>query len=168
LDQLNKTLGARSQTFIDMKDAIKAGMNDGTFKNDQDVSNFIIDAGYEPDDYLEANKEYNRLVAKGENPRDVSIPELLFKTTTKGISDAAIAISNKIPITKNIGNIIGDGTKDWWSNYSDPYVPEGAKEITKEIGADVVQGATGIYGVVKSAPIIGKYIPGKGKVDIKK
>ena len=100
MDQLNTTLGARSQTFIDMKDTIKAGMNDGTFKNDQDVSNFIIDAGYDPEDYLEANKEYNRLIAKGKNPKDVSIPELILKTTTKGVSDAAIAISNKIPITK--------------------------------------------------------------------
>ena len=168
MDQLNTTLGARSQTFIDMKDTIKAGMNDGTFKNDQDVSNFIIDTGYNPEDYLEANKEYNRLIAKGENPRDVSIPELLFKTTTKFVSDTAEALSNKVPITKNIGNLIGDGTKDWWSNYSDPYTPPGAKEITKEIGADIGQGALGIYGVAKGAPIIGKFIPGKGKIDTKK
>ena len=64
MEQLNTTLGARSQTFIDMKDAIKVGMDSGVFKNNQDVINFIVDTGYEPDDYLEANKEYNRLIAK--------------------------------------------------------------------------------------------------------
>ena len=168
MDQLNTTLGARSQTFIDMRDAIDKGMNSGELKNDQDVSNFIIDTGYNPDDYLEANAEYNRLIAKGENPREVGVPELLFKTTTKFVSDTAVALSNKVPITKNIGNFIGDGTKDWWSNYSDPYTPPGAKEITKEIGADLTQGALGIYGVAKGAPIIGKFIPGKGKIDTKK
>lgn len=169
MEQLNTTLGARSQTFIDMKDAIKVGMDSGVFKNDQDVINFIVDTGYEPDDYLEANEEYNRLVAKGENPRDVGLGELAVKLTTKGLSDAAIAISNKVPITQNIGKLIGDGTRDWWSNWSDPYTPPGAKEITKEIGADVVQGAAGIYTVAKAIPIIGKKLPGKkDKIDTKK
>jgi len=167
LDQLNTTLGARSQTFIDMKDAIKESMDNGIFKNEQDVINFIIDTGYEPDDYLEANKEYNRLVAKGENPRDVSIPELLFKTTTKFVSDTAEALSNKVPITKNIGNLIGDGTKDWWSNFSDPYTPPGAKEITKEIGADIGQGAAGILTVGNIVPRVRKFIKGD-KVDVNK
>jgi len=171
LDTLNTTLGARSQTFIDMKDSIYKGIDSGELKTEQDINNFIIDTGYNPDDYSEANREYNRIINDGGNPREVGVLELVGKTITKGVSDAVVGASNMVPITKNLGKLVGDGTKDWWSNFSDPYTPPGAKELTKEIGADLVQATAGIVGVAKTLPFIGKYIPIKKnikKVDIKK
>jgi len=167
--ELNTTLGVRSQTFIDLKDAINTGLDKGELRTREDIYNFIMQVGYEPEDYIETNEKYKKIVEEGGNPRDVGLGELVFKSATKSISDTAIALSNKVPITKNLGKLFGDGTKDWWSNYSDPWTPPGAKELTKEIIADIGQGAIGIAAVANIVPRLKSIIPGKAdKVDVKK
>jgi len=150
--ELNTTLGVRSQTFIDLKDAINTGLDKGELRTREDIYNFIMQVGYEPEDYIETNEKYKKIVEEGGNPRDVGLGELVFKSATKSISDTAIELSNKVPITKNLGKLFGDGTKDWWSNYSDPWTPPGAKELTKEIIADIGQGAIGIAAVANIVP----------------
>ena len=91
MTELNTTLHPQSQTFIDILDSVRAGVNNGQLKNDQDVINYITELGYDPEHYAEANREYKRLEEKGINPREVGLGELAFKTATKFISDTAEA-----------------------------------------------------------------------------
>ena len=46
--------------FIEMSDAINEGYDKGILKNPEDADAFIIDMGFEPDDYLSAAKEYKK------------------------------------------------------------------------------------------------------------
>ena len=66
-----------------MSDAINEGFKKGILKNDADAESYIIDMGFEPEDFLEANNEYIKLQAEGRDPRKVGIAEGIGKVVQK-------------------------------------------------------------------------------------
>tara|TARA_R100000353_G_scaffold30968_1_gene25427 strand:- start:10 stop:4527 length:4518 start_codon:yes stop_codon:yes gene_type:complete len=163
MSNLKTSLSPTSQTFIEMSDAINEGFKKGILKNDADAESYIIDMGFEPEDFLEANNEYIKLQAEGRDPRKVGIAEGIGKAVVKGTIDLGTELVDKAEkITPNfitntakkvadkVGDKTPDSVKDWIQGYSDPYYGEGKAQIIGEIGEDVSQGLGAVVALRKA------------------
>ncbi len=163
MSELKTSLSPTSQSFIDINDTIRKGIDDNIFKTDEDIMSFINDNGYEVEDYIQANKEYKKLVAEGNDPKDVSIPEALGKVVVKGAVDlgselvrkgASVApnfITDTVKkISDKAGDVIPESVKDYTQGFTDPYYGTGKTQLIGEMGEDVTQGALGILGFRKA------------------
>ena len=95
MSNLKTSLSPTSQTFIEMSDAINEGYDKGILKNPEDADAFIIDMGFEPDDYLAAVKEYKKLKADDRDPKKVGLAEGIGKAVVKGTIDLGSELVNK-------------------------------------------------------------------------
>ena len=95
MSNLKTSLSPTSQTFIEMSDAINEGYDKGILKNPEDADPFIIDMGFEPDDYLAAVKEYKKLKADDRDPKKVGLAEGIGKAVVKGTIDLGSELVNK-------------------------------------------------------------------------
>ena len=167
MTDLRTSLSPTSQTFIEMSDAINEGFEKGILKNDADAESYIIDMGFEPEDFLAANNEYIKLQAEDRDPRKVGIAEGIGKAVVKGTVDLGSELVNKgASIVSNIpgGNFVVDtiqkvadkvedktpeSIKDWTQGYTDPYYGTGKAQIIGEMGEDLTQGLGAVAGFRK-------------------
>jgi hypothetical protein len=176
MSELKTSLSPTSQSFIDINDTIRKGIDDNIFKTDEDIMSFINDNGYEVEDYIQANKEYKKLIAEGKDPKDVSIPEALGKVVVKGAVDLGSELVSKgasitpkfitdavEKISDKAGDVIPESVKDYTQGFTDPYYGTGKSQLIGEIGEDVTQGALAILGFRKA---LGK--PKEALKDVKK
>ena len=163
MSNLKTSLSPTSQTFIEMSDAINEGYDKGILKNPEDADAFIIDMGFEPDDYLAAVKEYKKLKADGRDPKKVGLAEGIGKAVVKGTIDLGSELVNKaekiIPkfitdTAEKVADKVKDKTpesvKDWIQGYSDPYYGTGKAQVVGELAEDLTQGVAAVVALRKA------------------
>tara|TARA_R100001443_G_scaffold37790_1_gene51391 strand:- start:88 stop:4596 length:4509 start_codon:yes stop_codon:yes gene_type:complete len=163
MSNLKTSLSPTSQTFIEMSDAINEGYDKGILKNPEDADAFIIDMGFEPDDYLSAVKEYKKLKADGRDPKKVGLAEGIGKAVVKGTIDLGSELVNKAEkitpkfitdTAEKVADKVKDKTpesvKDWIQGYSDPYYGTGKAQVVGELAEDLTQGVASVVALRKA------------------
>lgn len=174
-------LSIRSQTFHDTRQELKRLQGEGYLTRDN-FRDTVKQLGVDPDDFIEANKEYGSALEAGETNftgrgitagltgdvplvSDVQrIGGRLVGATVEGVTDLASALTPDFiedavgSVASGIGSFIPDSVKEYSQELFDPYHGNttygGVEQGVGEIGAYFIPGT----GIVKGANLASKGI----------